>query len=54
MDATRTVRDSLESILDNIGDIDSQDLPNPRYYNLRWMQLLTEVHESLKPYSRVF
>ena len=51
---SRTVRDSLNSVLDNIGEIDSQDLLNPRYYNLRWMQLLTEVHETLKPYSRVF
>ena len=28
--------------------------PDPRYYNLRWMQLLTEVRESLYPYTRVF
>jgi hypothetical protein len=29
-------------------------LLHPRYYNLRWMQLLTEVHETLKPFPRVF
>jgi nucleoside-diphosphate-sugar epimerase len=50
----RTVKDSVDSILEHLGEIDSQELLHPRYYNLRWMQLLTEVHESLKPYSRVF
>jgi nucleoside-diphosphate-sugar epimerase len=50
----RTVKDSVDSILEQLGEIDSQDLLHPRYYNLRWMQLLTEVHESLKPYTRVF
>jgi nucleoside-diphosphate-sugar epimerase len=50
----RTVKDSVDSILEHMGEIDSQDLLHPRYYNLRWMQLLTEVHESLKSYTRVF
>jgi nucleoside-diphosphate-sugar epimerase len=49
-----TPNDSVRSILDNLGEIDSQELLHPRYYTLRWMQLLTEVHDSLKPYSRVF
>ncbi len=51
---SRTPSDSLSSILANVGDIDGQEMLHPRYYNLRWMQLLSEVHESLKPYSRVF
>ncbi len=50
----RTVLDSLQSILDNVSEIDGQEMLHPRYYNLKWMQLLTEVHEQLKPYSRVF
>jgi nucleoside-diphosphate-sugar epimerase len=51
---TRTVGDSVTSVLRGIGEIDAQELTHPRYYNLRWMQLLTEVRESLYPYSRVF
>lgn len=50
----RTVKDSVDSILAHLGEIDSQELLHPRYYNLRWMQLLTEVHDTLKPYTRVF
>jgi len=50
----RTVRDSVDSILEHLDEVDSQDLLHPRYYNLRWMQLLTEVHESQKRYTRVF
>ena len=50
----RTVKDSVDSILEHLGEIDSQELQHPRYYNLRWMQLLTEVHHTLKPYERVF
>jgi len=50
----RTVKDSVDSILERLGEIDSQELLHPRYYNLRWMQLLTEVHETLKPFPRVF
>jgi nucleoside-diphosphate-sugar epimerase len=50
----RTVKDSVDSILAHLGEIDSQELLHPRYYNLRWMQLLTEVHNTLKSYERVF
>ncbi len=50
----RTPCDSVDSVLAHVKDIDGQEMLHPRYYNLRWMQLLSEVHESLKPYSRVF
>ena len=50
----RTPTDSVASILAHVKEIDGQEMMHPRYYNLRWMQLLSEVHESLKPYSRVF
>ncbi|HYM15499.1 MAG TPA: SDR family oxidoreductase [Dehalococcoidia bacterium] len=50
----RTPCDSIESILPHVKLIDRQEMLHPRYYNLRWMQLLTEVHESQKSYSRVF
>jgi nucleoside-diphosphate-sugar epimerase len=51
---SRTVKDSIDSILHDMGEVDSQELLHPRYYNLRWMQLLTEVHPALKLYPRVF
>ncbi len=50
----RTPRDSVDSVLAHMKNIDRQELLHPRYYNLSWMQLLSEVHESLKSYSRVF
>ena len=51
---TRTPVDSVSTVLERLGEIDSQELLHPRYYNLRWMQILSEVHESLKSFSRVF
>ncbi len=38
----------------NLGEMDGQDLEHPWYYNIRWMALVTEVRECLKPYGRVF
>jgi nucleoside-diphosphate-sugar epimerase len=51
---TRTPVESVRDVLSHMGEIDGQELLHPRYYNLRWMQLLTEVHESQNSYSRVF
>lgn len=51
---SRTPSDSVESVLAHLEKVDGQEMLHPRYYNLRWMQLLSEVHESLKSYSRVF
>jgi len=50
----RTVLDSVNSILEHIGEVDPQELTHPRHYNLRWMQILTEVHALQKDYDRVF
>jgi len=51
---SRTPLDSVKSVLAHLENVDGQEMLHPRYYNLRWMQLLSEVHESLKSYSRVF
>ncbi len=51
---TRTVLDSVAGILEHMGEVDVQELLNPRHYNLRWMQILSEVHESQKSFDRVF
>jgi nucleoside-diphosphate-sugar epimerase len=50
----RTVLDSVSSILEHIGEVDPQELTHPRHYNLRWMQILTEVHSFQKDFERVF
>lgn len=50
----RTPVDSVASVLEHIGEVDPQDLTHPRHYNLRWMQILTEVHELQRGYERVF
>ncbi len=50
----RTPVDSVNSVLEHIGEVDPQELTHPRHYNLRWMQILTEVHELQRSYERVF
>jgi nucleoside-diphosphate-sugar epimerase len=50
----RTPCDSVASILEHMGEVDVQELLHPRHYNLRWMQILTEMHELQKSYDRVF
>jgi nucleoside-diphosphate-sugar epimerase len=50
----RTPVDSVASVLEHIGEVDPQELTHPRHYNLRWMQILTEVHELQRSYERVF
>jgi nucleoside-diphosphate-sugar epimerase len=51
---SRTPVDSVASVLEHIGEVDPQELTHPRHYNLRWMQILTEVHELQRSYERVF
>lgn len=51
---SRTPVDSVASVLEHIGEVDPQELTHPRHYNLRWMQILTEVHELQRTYERVF
>ena len=50
----RTPFVSIADILANLGEVDGQDFEHPRYYNIRWMELLSEVHEYLKPFPSVF
>lgn len=50
----RTPVDSVASVLEHIGEVDPQELTHPRHYNLRWMQILTEVHDLQRQYDRVF
>ena len=50
----RTPLDSVASILEHMGEIDVQDLLNPRHYNLRWMQILPKRTSCKKGFDRVF
>ena len=50
----RTPFASIADILSNLGEVNGQDFEHPRYYNIRWMELLSEVHEYLKPFPSVF
>ncbi len=29
------------------------EFDHPRYYNIRWTEILTEVHENLRPFESV-
>ena len=50
----RTPVDSVKSVLEHVGEIDPQELTHPRHYNLRWMQILSEVHAQQREYARIF
>jgi nucleoside-diphosphate-sugar epimerase len=50
----RTPVESVASVLERMGEVDPQELTHPRHYNLRWMQILTEVHELQRQYDRVY
>src|SRR3990172_490610 len=50
----RTPVDSVSSVREKRGGFDPREPPPPRHYNLRWMQILTEVHDLQRHYDRVF
>jgi len=50
----RTPSVTIADMLANVGELDGGNFEHPRYHNIRWMELLTEVHEYLKPYPSVF
>jgi nucleoside-diphosphate-sugar epimerase len=50
----RTPFITISDLLSHIGEVDGQNFEHPRFHNIRWMELLTEVHPYLKPFSSVF
>ncbi|HWO93857.1 MAG TPA: SDR family oxidoreductase [Dehalococcoidia bacterium] len=47
------VLESVQTMLERLRGIDARDFSHPRYYNIEWMTLLTEMHEHLRGYARV-
>lgn len=49
-----SVQDSVKSIVDNIRDYGYNDFENPRYYNIRWMQILEQAKRTIDITGTVF
>jgi nucleoside-diphosphate-sugar epimerase len=48
------VKDSVEHMLRKIDEHNQMDLYNPRYYNIEWMTLLSDMEQTLKRIGGVF
>ena len=48
-----TVLASIANMLTCINQNGFTEFDHPRYYNIRWMELLSEVHENLRPFENV-
>jgi nucleoside-diphosphate-sugar epimerase len=48
------VKESVEQMLRNIEEHHQMDLYNPRYYNIEWMTLLSDMEQTLKRIGGVF
>ncbi len=48
------VKESVEQMLRNVEEHHQMDLYNPRYYNIEWMMLLSDMEQTLKRIGGVF
>lgn len=48
------VKESVEHMLRKIDEHDQMDLYNPRYYNIEWMTLLSDMEQTLRRIGGVF
>jgi nucleoside-diphosphate-sugar epimerase len=48
------VKDSVEQMLRQVDEYKQMDLYNPRYYNIEWMTLLSDMESTLKRIGGVF
>jgi nucleoside-diphosphate-sugar epimerase len=48
------VKESVEQMLRNVEEHHQMDLYNPRYYNIEWMTLLSDMEQTLKRIGGVF
>jgi nucleoside-diphosphate-sugar epimerase len=48
-----TVLQSISHMLESINRNGYTQFDHPRYYNIAWMELLSEVHSSLRPFDHV-
>jgi nucleoside-diphosphate-sugar epimerase len=49
----RTVLESVDNMVELVGKSPSTNFSHPRYYNIDWMLLLSEVHAGLHPFDYV-
>jgi hypothetical protein len=48
------VKDAVEHMIRQIDEHHQLDLYNPRYYNIEWMTLLSDMEQTLKRIGGVF
>jgi hypothetical protein len=48
------VKESVEQMLRQVEEYKQMDLYNPRYYNIEWMTLLSDMESTLKRIGGVF
>lgn len=48
-----SVLESVQHMLQQLAERDPREFAHPRYYNIDWMVLLTEMHEQLRGFARV-
>jgi nucleoside-diphosphate-sugar epimerase len=51
---SRTVLESIEAMIGKLPLDPGDDLGDPRYYNIRWMTLLEEVHAEQRPFPSIY
>jgi nucleoside-diphosphate-sugar epimerase len=49
----RSVVEAVADLLDRLGTADATTLTDPRYYNIRWLELLNEVKPRLEHFATV-
>ena len=48
------VKEAVEHMIRQIDDYHQMDLYNPRYYNIEWMTLLSDMEQTLRRIGGVF
>lgn len=49
-----SVEDSVINMIDRIQEYGYKDFLNPKYFNIKWMELLTEMEDTVKKIGKVF
>jgi hypothetical protein len=51
---SRTVLESIQDMLARLPLDKADDFGDPRYYNVKWMKLLEEVHAEQRAFSSIY
>ena len=51
---SRTVLESIEAMLERVPLDRSDDYGDPKYYNVRWMSLLEDVHAEQRAFASIY